>query len=227
MHALLTPGTHVLRRSPGIVQVGLGPAPTVRLPVPTDPDEWDPADRSAWRDVPAPVLARLSAAGLAARDDRSLREALPGQDTRTDEEHRRWQRHSVAALFRTDPEAMATAVGRRRRCEVTVRTFGHALGASLAADLTELCRRTGLPLAVDRAPGPPRKGAAEPRPVSVVVGLGEPRRELLDPLVRDGVAHLLVRMVEQLPPGLAETHDDRRRARGRRRAGARCDGTAR
>ena len=77
-------------------------------------------------------------------------------------------------------------------------TSGHPLGARLAADLVELCRRSGLPLAVDRAPGPARKSAPEPRPVTVVVAVGEPRREVVDPLVRDGVPHLLLRMVEGL-----------------------------
>ena len=204
MHALLTPGTHVLRRSRSRVQVGLGPGRVVRLDVPSaGSGDWDPSERRAWEAVPAPVLARLVADRLAAGDDRALREALPAQrgDQREDQrEDQRdlaaWQRHTLSALFREDPARMASAVEQRRRAEVTVTPFGHPVAARMAADLAELCRRTGLPLSADHSPGPAKKGAPAPRPVVVVVGAGEPRRELLDPLVRDGVPHLLVRMVE-------------------------------
>jgi bacteriocin biosynthesis cyclodehydratase domain-containing protein len=186
MHALLTPGSHVLRRSRDEVQVGLGPSHAVRVPA-------DPADGSPplHGDAAAPVRARLVAAGQAAEDDRCLREALPQHTS----EHP-WPRHTVAALFRQDPVGMAERVAARRRHEVTVQPFGHPLGRSLARDLEELCRRTDLPLLVDRAPGPPRKDAPPRHPLHVLVGVGEPRRDLLDPLVRDGVPHLLVRMVE-------------------------------
>jgi len=184
MHALLTPGTHLLRRSRDQLQAGLGPQRAVRLAGP------EAADDASLLDPDGDTFARLAAAGLAADDDRSLREALPHAA-----EHP-WRRHTLAALVRADPPAMAHAVTARRRHEVAVEAFGHPLGRSLAADLEELCRRTDLPLLADRAPGPPRKDAPAPHRLHVLVGVGEPRRELLDPLVRDGVPHLLVRMTE-------------------------------
>ena len=133
------------------------------------------ADDAALLDPDGDTFARLAAAGLAADDDRSLREALPHAA-----EHP-WRRHTLAALFRADPPAMAHAVTARRRHEVAVEAFGHPLGRSLAADLEELCRRTDLPLLADRAPGPPRKDAPAPHPLHVLVGVGEPRRDAARP----------------------------------------------
>ena len=190
MHALLTPGTHLLRRSRDQLQAGLAPERSVRLTGPDAADAIDAAEDRALLDPAGGAFARLARAGLAAVDDRSLREARPHAA-----EHP-WRRHTLAALFRTDPTAMAAAVTARRGHEVVVEPFGHPLGRSLAADLETLFRRTDLPLLADRAPGPPRKDAPVRDPLHVLVGVGEPRRDLLDPLVRDGVPHLLVRMVE-------------------------------
>ena len=65
MHPLLAPGTHVLRRGPQEVQVGLDPSTAVVLP------------SAAALTEAYPGLVR---SGLALADDRQLRSALPPHD---------------------------------------------------------------------------------------------------------------------------------------------------
>ena len=72
----------------------------------------------------------------------------------------------------------------------TVRSFGQPLPGPLRAAL----ERTGLaPTAGEAAP---RSTTRRPEQPVLLVGVGEPHRELLDDLVADGVAHLLVRFSE-------------------------------
>jgi bacteriocin biosynthesis cyclodehydratase domain-containing protein len=79
---------------------------------------------------------------------------------------------------------------------VEVASFGHPVGHDLVGDLQTVCRRVGLRLPETARPGPPRRGAVPPDPVMVLVGVGEPSRDLLDPWVRDAVPHVVVRLVE-------------------------------
>jgi len=188
MHALLTPGTYVLRRSRTQLQVGLDPERALHLDVPAD-GAIDGG--TALTSIPRSALPALVREGLAAPDDRALREALPPLRAETT-----WERHTLSALFRAEPDRMVEAVARRRAVRVTVTSFGHPLAETMARDLEHLCRRSGLCMAADRAPGPPKADAPPADPVHALVGVGEPPRDLVDRLVRDAVPHVLARMVE-------------------------------
>ncbi len=178
MHPVLTPGTHVLRRGPRESQVGLAAGSAVLAGPPPDP--------AALGDDP-PLLGRLCSAGLAAADDRALREALPGHKADPG------LRHCDAALARRATDGLGEVLRRRGSTRVTVTRFGHPVGELLVAELTELCRRTGLFAATAQRA---RARAASRLPVRVLVGVGEPTRELVDPWLRDGTPHLLVRLTE-------------------------------
>jgi bacteriocin biosynthesis cyclodehydratase domain-containing protein len=123
-------------------------------------------------------------------------------------------RETLAALARETGDACPAVVERRAAHLVRVETFGPAAGAALAHELLDVCFRTGLRLpplpSSPRSPPPPVSSPRSPPPqpasdprgrhrrttVVAVVGLGEPSREVLDRLVRDQTAHLLVRLAE-------------------------------
>jgi bacteriocin biosynthesis cyclodehydratase domain-containing protein len=172
------PGAHVLRRSRDEFQIGLGPG-AAALPGTTPPDLMQLGRCPA-------LLAPLVRAGLATTDDRSLRRVLPG---RTEQP---WRRHTVAALARRSGDRLLDVVHDRDAHLVEVVAFGHPLSRHLAADLADVCDRIGLRL----APSPSRRSPSEPPTARVLVGVGEPSRELVDPWLRDGAPHLLVRLVE-------------------------------
>jgi bacteriocin biosynthesis cyclodehydratase domain-containing protein len=176
MHPLLTPGTHVLRRGPHEVQVGLDPSTAVVLP------------SAAALTEAYPGLVR---AGLALADDRQLRSALPPHDPDDP-----WPRHAAAALARRHGEALPDARDSRDHHVVAVAHTGHRLAEPLAAELAELCRRSGLRLRTRTRPGPLPRGARPPARVHALVAVGEPRRELLDEWVRRSEPHLVVRLLE-------------------------------
>jgi bacteriocin biosynthesis cyclodehydratase domain-containing protein len=183
MHPLLTPGAHVLRRSADEVQVGLDPARSLVLPAPA---------RTLLSLTEEPALASaLVRRGLADPDDRSLRDALPADDAGST-----WVRHTLAALARRVRSDLPASLSSRDSHVVLVSAFGHATSRTLAAELTTLCARTGLRLPQPSRPGPRPRGRRRPAPVQVLVGIGEPTRDLLDGWVRDGTPHLLVRLVE-------------------------------
>ncbi len=75
--------------------------------------------------------------------------------------------------------------GRRRRDQQVA-----VVGALPGLDATELLTRVG----VTAAPG--AQGAATPAEVVLVLSSGEIARELLDPLIRRGTSHLVVRLVD-------------------------------
>lgn len=177
MHPVLVPGAHVLRRDSAEFQVGLG-AGAVTLPGASPPD--------VTRLGSSPALTPLVRAGLAASDDRVLRRTLPAP---TDDP---WLRHSLAAVARRTGERLAAVLPDRKAHVVDVVPFGNPLGRHLAADLLQLCDRTGLRVAAR----PTRRGSGEPPSVRALVGVGEPSRDLLDPLLRAGLPHLLVRLTE-------------------------------
>jgi bacteriocin biosynthesis cyclodehydratase domain-containing protein len=183
MHPLLLPGTHVVRRGPDQLQAGLVRGSAVAL-------ARSGGGPEALADDPA-TLRTLRRAGLLLDDDRPLRAALPAQGAGDP-----WVRHTLSALARRSPAGSVDAFDARRRHVVEVASFGHPLGAELIADVMRLCRRAGLRLPESTRPGPARRGAVPPDPVMVLVGIGEPSRDLLDPWVRDAVPHLVVRLVE-------------------------------
>lgn len=166
---VLRPGTPVLTRGPGVLQVGLDP-PAAR--VPDDPSVRHlldalarPAGHRADAHLPEPAataLTRLHEAGLVLPAP-----ALP----------RRPGLSTLLAQF--GPDAV-------RRHEARAATRVHlrtAPGISLAAALTDLLAAAGLATTDD----PEHPGA-----VHVVVHAGPLPRELLDPLVRGSVPHLVV-----------------------------------
>ncbi len=102
----------------------------------------------------------------------------------------------MAALFRDDPGLMSARHLERGTKRIRVRGFGHPLDDTLRADLLTLLDRSGLRAHGPKPPGPPRRHALPTEPVHVLLGVGEPSRALTDPLLREVVPHLLVRLTE-------------------------------
>jgi bacteriocin biosynthesis cyclodehydratase domain-containing protein len=181
MHPLLLPGTHLLRRGDGRLQAGLGREASTILPGATRTVTELAADPAA--------MGALLRHGLAASDDRPVREALPADRGRDP-----WPRHSLAATARRTRDRFADVLAERAGHEVVPVPFGHPLSRLLAEELATVCRRSGLN--ASRPAGLPRHGPPATYPVHVLVGVGEPHRELLDPWLHDGTPHLVVRLVE-------------------------------
>ena len=181
MRPILRPGTHVLRRGAGEVQIGLDPRTALVLP-----------DSAAVRDS-----LRLLGTGsdLAAYDEAGVLDVLAGHDQLLDE-------RELTPLLGADPDAATTTAalarargsdasrlrGGRRRCRTEVRTFGHPAAAGLRDRFADLAGSAGLPVA-----GPGRVRSPD---CAVLLGVGEPDRELLDGWARSGTAHLPVRLTE-------------------------------
>ena len=85
-------------------------------------------------------------------------------------------------------EASVRTRPRRRRQRIVVRPFGHASSVGLAHLVREAMADLGLP-----EPAPPRSDHVD---VVLLVGVGEPHRELVDPWVRSATPHALLRFVE-------------------------------
>jgi bacteriocin biosynthesis cyclodehydratase domain-containing protein len=128
------------------------------------------------------ALSALVGVDAALTDDRPLRAALPaaGPDNA-------WLRHTLSALARRTRQKLPAALDARKRGQVVVAAFGHPMGGLLAADVRQILSQSGI---AAQAPGPVGHG------LRVLVGVGEPRRDLLDPFIRSGTPHLLVRLVE-------------------------------
>ena len=210
MRPVLRPGTHVLRRGPRLLQVGLDPSSAVVL---TD----SPAVR-----VSLGLLAGSAEAG--AHPDPWTLEVLARHDALIDERDLRphplgvpaRQRHGSSADPPTDPptgpsagpsadaaglSAVATAalvreagggaaaaLAARAAWRTETRTFGHPSAAGLRDSFVDLAARAGLREAAPRRTSPPDCG--------VLVGVGEPERDLLDGWTRSGTPYLLVRLTE-------------------------------
>ena len=178
---LLRPGTHVLRRGAGQLQVGLDPDEALVLPD-------SPAVRDSLR-----LLA--AAAGRDAYRESGTLDLLSGHDQLLDQ-------HDLAPLLSPGDvapaavAAMARAVGpdaarartARRAWRSETRVFGHPDGAALRDQLLSLTGSAGLREQSPRRSAPPDCG--------VLVGVGEPHRELVDAWTRAGTPYLLVRMTE-------------------------------
>ena len=197
MRVTLRPGTHVLTRPDGDLQVGLDPGSAMVLP-------GDDGVRE--------TLARLSRpAGPAPADDTTL-SLLATHDLLLDERAlvaARAAGGAGAALARTHGAAADAVRAARGAAGVEVATFGHACGADLGPRLTALLADAGLPACPDppglkrsrreggssgrrgRTTGGPPTGAC-----AVLVGVGEPDRERVDDWTRAGTPHLAVRLTE-------------------------------
>lgn len=190
---MLRPGTHVLRRADGTLQVGLHPEQALVLP--SDHEVRSGlallstcADASEYAG-PEP-LGLLTASDLVLDADALLplipahADPQPGGPLVS--------RSSVAALARDAGDDAARLLAARHRTVVDVHGYGHPDSAALAEELTETLGAAGL--AARTAPS----GAAPVREsdVAALVGVGEPPRELVDTWMRSGTAHVLVRVVE-------------------------------
>lgn len=189
MHPLLIPGAHVLRRGPAQVQVGLDPEQSVvaGLGSGSGPVHGVPPGAEL---LPPAALQTLVREGLAWADDRPVRQVLPAGISAA------WPRHTLAALTREPRPDLDSVMESRRSHVVHVQTFGRVLVDDLADDLRRLCVRAGLALPAPKRPGPPPRRARQHTPVVVLLGVGEPSREVVDPLLRDSVPHLVVRLAE-------------------------------
>lgn len=198
---LLRPGVHVLRRSADRLQVGLDPDRAVVLP---DTD----ATRAVLAALASPGTARpgeydvrtidlLTGAGLVV-DAATLLPLLPTGPTAEPGV----PRPDTAALAASDGDDVGRLVAARTGAAVHVTATGGG-AEEVARTLTGLLAAAGVRCRAPKAPSPDgaRRSSrptatGEARPVEVLVSVGEPARELLDGWVRDGVPHLLLRLVE-------------------------------
>ena len=180
MRPILRPGTHVLARGTDELQVGLDPRSALVLP---DSDEVRRslallAASADCRDHTHPTtLALLERHGLVL-DERALVPQLG---------HAGVAAPASAALARS---AGSEAPARRRAragFATDVVGFGHPAGAHLRGDLVDLLAAAGLPR--------PRGRSAAAR-AGVLLGVGEPDRELVDAWTRTGTPYLVLRLTE-------------------------------
>jgi len=181
MRAILRPGTHVLRRGAGELQVGLDPESAIVLPdVPavraTLRSLTRPADSAARRHRPTVELLAAHALLLDERD--LVPSTATGQPGRA----------ATAALARDAGPGTRRAGEARRRSRTVTRTFGHPAGHDLRARFLALTAAAGIREAAPRRQSPPDCG--------VLIGVGEPDRDVLDPWTRAGTPYVLVRLAE-------------------------------
>lgn len=181
MRPILRPGTHLLRRGPGELQVGLDPGSALVLP-----------------DVP-PVRASLrllaGSRDVDDYDDASTLELLARHDQLIDERDllpllRRTETSpaTTAALARSAGVSVPAAHRSRRQWRTETRTFGHPSGASLRESFLAMTATAGI-----RESGPRRSA---PPDCGVLLGVGEPERALVDAWTRTGTPYVLVRLTE-------------------------------
>lgn len=190
MHPILRPGFHVLKRGDGELQVGLDPRRAVVLPDTVEVRAslrllGSPGERIGHAD--SPTVELLEQAGLVV-DAGVLVPLIPVAAAPQDGA---LSRHEVAALAGSLGDHVARAVEQRAAHGVDVLPFGGPPGDRLGAKLMARVVASGMPA---RRPASPE--TARPPRLGVLVGVGEPQRELLDPWVRAGTAHVLVRMSE-------------------------------
>ncbi len=182
MRPLLLPGTHVLRRGEGLLQVGLDPQSALVLP--DRPEVRGALDRLASSAAAAagdrPTLAVLEREGLVV-DEHAL---LPLLAPDRAEDH-----SATAALVRGCGDRTPQVLGERTDARVEVAGFGHPSGETLRHRLADLLGDAGLT---------PCSTAARARPatVAVLAGVGEPDRERVDAWTRAGTPYLVLRMTE-------------------------------
>jgi hypothetical protein len=178
MRPILRPGIHVLRRSRGDLQVGLDPSTALVLP-----------------DCAAVHHTLRLLAGSAARTeyaDRSTLDLLESHGLVVDERDLlpllnddRLSAHTAAALVRSTGAAAPRLRSTRRAWRLDVRTFGHPLARDLDREVRDLAGSAGIR-------GDPATGSD----CGVLIGIGEPDRELVDAWTRAATPYLLVRLTE-------------------------------
>jgi bacteriocin biosynthesis cyclodehydratase domain-containing protein len=201
-HLVLRPGTHVLRRSATELQVGLDPRRAVVLPD-------SPAVRrllEALSNPAAPLpegydaqcIALLADSGLLVDADVLLPQLPPVTGPSTSGP----DRADVAALAAVAGDRVVTLVRARQQAQVEVASCGSDQAVAVASRLDELLARARV--TTRRLPHgpPPASSARAPAATAtataagVLVVVGEPPREHLDPWLRAGTPHLLLRLTE-------------------------------
>jgi bacteriocin biosynthesis cyclodehydratase domain-containing protein len=198
----LRPGVHVLRRDAQHLQVGLDPARAVVLP---DSEAvrallgalTDPAAR-VGEEYDGPTLAVLADCGLLVDADTLLPlvPAVPAADPQGPAPGP--PRSGVAALAAQDGDAAGALLAARAATQVGVLATGSPEAQDVASSLTTLLSLSRVSHRTVAGPAalPGAEPPAEPPTTGLLVAVGEPARELLDPWVRAGVPHLLLRLVE-------------------------------
>ncbi len=197
MRPILRPGTHVLDRGTGDLQVGLDPRGALLLPgsAPVRSSLRMLAESAERESHVAPETLQLLEQHDLVMDERALLPLLGSGAARAD----------GAALARAAGPDAPRLRARRRDWRTSVVGFGHPAGARLRADLVGLLRAAGLRRAHDDGPAGGSvvpDAAAHPSTghrevdAAVLVGVGEPDRELLDGWTRSGTPSLLVRLTE-------------------------------
>lgn len=182
MRPILLPGTHLLSRSDGSLQLGLDPGSAVVL-------DDSPELRSALLGAPteADGLADLQEVGVVV-DERTvlplLAEGRAGGVSRA----------AASALARSAGHGAPEAAARREGSTVEVVRFGHPAATLLVESAERLVAASG----VRTTGGTTRRRAARGRAprLGMLVGAGEPDRELTDPWLRERVPFVVVRLVE-------------------------------
>ncbi len=175
MRSLLRPGLHVIRRDESAWQIGLDPRSAVVL------SAGEPTDA---------LLRRLGEGSATDADDLVRELGDRGLVQAADTAHRLLpatlpptMRHDRAAVVALDGDTAARTLDQRRDAHVGITSFGGPAGALVAQECRRLLTFAGIGLD-DRAP----------RTVALV-GVGEPDRTLLDPLVRASTPHTMLRVV--------------------------------
>lgn len=182
MRPILRPGIHLLTRTDGSLQLGLDPAAAVVL-------DDSPALRSALLGAGTEEagVAELHEMGLVV-DERTvlplLAEGRPGGVPRA----------AASALARSAGPAAGEAAARREGCTVEVRGFGHPAAAGLVGSAEHLLATSGV-RTTGGTTGRRRARGRGPR-LGLLVGAGEPDRELADPWLRERIPFMVVRLVE-------------------------------
>ena len=179
MRPILRPGTHVLTRGAGELQVGLDPRHALVLPdnAPVRESLRLLGSSADLADHPDPAVVDLLAEHELLVDERALLPLLASPEL---------PRPATAAIARSTGSAVAAVRATRGRWRTQAVSFGHAAGAGLRSDLLALLREAGLR---------ELRGRSAPD-CGVLVGVGEPHREQLDAWTRAGTPYLLVRLTE-------------------------------
>jgi len=182
MRPILRPGTHLLSRTDGTLQLGLDPAAAVVL-------DDSPTLRSALLGTRTEEsgLTELHEAGLVV-DERTVLPLLAEGRTGG------VPRAAASALARSAGCGAPEAAARREGCTVEVVRFGHPAATSLVGGAERLLATSGVRSAGGTTGRRPGRGRA-PR-LGLLVGAGEPDRELADRWLRQGVPFVVVRLVE-------------------------------
>lgn len=198
MHPILRPGSHVLRRGSGELQIGLDPGRAVVLP----------ADEQV-RSCLSRLTSSADAAEFTGRQDAALLDLLTANDLVVDADallplmpvHRRERRGDSPPPKRSDVAALSRAVGddaarlvhARSRAHVELAPFGQESVSELGSDLRQLLARAGIRAHAADETAPT---SSEPGSVGILFGVGEPHREQTDRWLREGLPHVVVRLSE-------------------------------